>query len=396
MNLFTNRWVVLLTVMPFLGIAILHLSFSMIWTWEGAFGILGFLLFILRFKENFLRGKKGLTPAKRNFLMCIALYAFTMIFSGIWNGNISLGILYTYSFYIGSYLLIDICTDNFDEVIKGLAYLFAFVIIGSYLYGIVSPAGARRSYGGQVSYVGLLNSKNGVQMIMIPACCFLCIYIYYFKGRYKYFFVLLIILAMILMYLSGSATATIMTLILPVYLIICKKFKPSFKLLATIYVVIYFSVIIFRLQEVFLYDFITETLGKDITLSDRTNIWDVVLSSITSSPIIGFGPRNTIIASKFFRIGEAHNGFLEILVSGGGLAVSIFITIICIAGHELDKYKDNDIANILMFFLFMYCMGGLTESVFGMAKILFWLIIIISINISSVIEQSKKIEELKT
>lgn len=70
--------------------------------------------------------------------------------------------------------------------------------------------------------------------------------------------------------------------------------------------------------------FALETMGKDTSLTGRTKIWDLALS-LSGNPLFGtefesfwLGPRLDKIWSVYWRITEAHNGYLEVYLNLGG------------------------------------------------------------------------------
>jgi O-antigen ligase len=80
---------------------------------------------------------------------------------------------------------------------------------------------------------------------------------------------------------------------------------------------------------------IFEMIGKDQTLTGRTDIWPYVINDISLRPLLGWGyfgfwsPNNPAAiemaeAFKFF-LTEAHNGLLEMLLNVGVVGTGIFI-----------------------------------------------------------------------
>ncbi len=82
-------------------------------------------------------------------------------------------------------------------------------------------------------------------------------------------------------------------------------------------------------------DSLLETLGKDPTLTGRTDIWGYVNSDIFQRPLLGWGyaafwsaknpAAREISGALGFRVPHAHNGILEILLSVGLIGAVMFI-----------------------------------------------------------------------
>jgi exopolysaccharide production protein ExoQ len=82
-------------------------------------------------------------------------------------------------------------------------------------------------------------------------------------------------------------------------------------------------------------------LGRDITLSGRTDIWQAVFESIMRKPLLGYGygafwtglqgeSANVILACGWM-VPHAHNGFLEVWLQLGLLGLSLLIATLVLA-----------------------------------------------------------------
>ena len=81
------------------------------------------------------------------------------------------------------------------------------------------------------------------------------------------------------------------------------------------------------------------TLGKSLTLTGRTDIWDAALPILADSPLFGYG-----INHEFGRFApgpdgglwQAHNQYLQIMHDGGLLAVGLFLALLWVASTRMD------------------------------------------------------------
>lgn len=112
---------------------------------------------------------------------------------------------------------------------------------------------------------------------------------------------------------------------------------------------------------------VVAALGRNTTLSGRTNIWRVVRER-SGNPIIGMGfysfwdtsrASNAIeeINSQFIK--TAHNGYLDAYLDGGFIAVALLAAVILVAGKRtLDKLFEGDlygrVAFIVWFLAVLY------------------------------------------
>lgn len=390
MSIIKSKWMIAFCMLPFMGMSILKITFYTGLAWKAIPALLGLALLIMQLKEDFIYHKDSFPLAKRNYLILACLYSLNMLFSGLYNDNLTVGILYTYTFYTWVPLYIDSCINKFKNFLIVMDLLSIVVILLSFLYAVISPSIAYTSFADEVCFVGVLGNKNSVQLTVIPIIIYFLFSIYFWKGKYKYFFWFMIMLSVAFLYLSHSGTAMIVTCVLLAYLVFYKLIKVSFKGLSIAYIAVYLFVVVFRLQEKLFYNLIVNVLEKDITLSNRTLIWDHVLSAMKHSLLIGYGPRNNVIWTAFPTVVETHNGLLEIFLAGGSISLILFLSMITVVGKELDKYKENQMAGIILFALFIYSIIGLTECTFGYVKMLFWSLMIIGLNIEKIIKQSEE------
>ena len=77
-------------------------------------------------------------------------------------------------------------------------------------------------------------------------------------------------------------------------------------------------------------------LGKDATLSSRTEIWAYVIDSIQRKPLLGYGllgfwngldgPSAYVLRAMRVKVHYSHNGFLDMYLSFGLIGFSLFFS----------------------------------------------------------------------
>ena len=88
--------------------------------------------------------------------------------------------------------------------------------------------------------------------------------------------------------------------------------------------------------------FLIDILGKDMTFTNRTNMWDAALRVIGESPIWGYG----YVTEKWFSSNMSsqavgsHNFILGILINGGIIGLGLYLYIFYLALRKLIAYKD--------------------------------------------------------
>lgn len=123
------------------------------------------------------------------------------------------------------------------------------------------------------------------------------------------------------------------------------------------YLVLNVSIIIFKIQNVF--SKLIIFLGKDITLSGRTYIWDGILKSLKQNILIGTGMQSISYDKNFFfessapfflehcKVIHAHNSLMTLLYRGGIISLLIYIYIIYITLRSIKTEKKSIYSGLL-------------------------------------------------
>jgi O-antigen ligase len=95
--------------------------------------------------------------------------------------------------------------------------------------------------------------------------------------------------------------------------------------------------------------FIVDVLGKDITFTNRTAMWDSALRIISESPIWGHGLPNAewyMRNMSSFAVGP-HNGMLAVLIYGGIITFGIYFY--CLFSSLAVPYRyQSRMSNVMM------------------------------------------------
>lgn len=125
------------------------------------------------------------------------------------------------------------------------------------------------------------------------------------------------------------------------------------------YAVVFLSVVVFRLQDI-VGSSMLAALGKDVTFTGRTVIWDGAIREVLSvNPLLGCGYDSFWNGSAM--VGSAHNMILEILVQGGFLGVVVFVALLLLTARNL--YARSAARSVALVSLAIACflLIGLTE-----------------------------------
>jgi exopolysaccharide production protein ExoQ len=111
---------------------------------------------------------------------------------------------------------------------------------------------------------------------------------------------------------------------------------------------------------------VSSTLGRDQTLTERTEIWDELVPAAMQQPIFGhgFGGYWNPTSREKNKIGEAHNGYLDILLDQGFiglLIISIFLLSSCRKAQRA-MIHDFDFGALWICYLIMTVLHNIAES----------------------------------
>lgn len=95
--------------------------------------------------------------------------------------------------------------------------------------------------------------------------------------------------------------------------------------------------------------FLVDILGKDITFTNRTTLWDAALRVISESPIWGYGnvDEDWFMSEMSSAAIGPHNFILGLMINGGVIALTLYVYIIIKAFIRTLPYKER-YANITL------------------------------------------------
>jgi exopolysaccharide production protein ExoQ len=145
--------------------------------------------------------------------------------------------------------------------------------------------------------------------------------------------------------------------------------RPAFlHLLIALMLVVSFSVLFLGVSPGVL-----ETMGRNPTLTDRTEVWGVLLS-LVRNPLLGtgfesfwLGPRLEKMWSIYWwHPNEAHNGYLEIFLNLGWIGVALLTVVIAAGYRRVFRMWRSDVSTggLLLAYFFMGLVYNFTEAAF--------------------------------
>ncbi|NYF79615.1 O-antigen ligase family protein [Granulicella arctica] len=225
---------------------------------------------------------------------------------------------------------------TFNEMLELLLVLGTGTIMASILFAIALPQYGLDLMGGHsTAWKGIFSAKNYLGNM---ALFFLTVAVSY-RPRTNFLKSLRssqILFCLIAIAFSHAATGYMLTVVYIVYAVTLKTvrdFRKKDYFVAFILLFVAFAAVIavIILQP----DFLFKLLGKDATLTGRTEIWEAVLGSIAKRPLFGYGYQAfwlgfkgesyRIILTVTWALAQAQNGFLDVLLELGIAGLSIVL-----------------------------------------------------------------------
>jgi exopolysaccharide production protein ExoQ len=251
------------------------------------------------------------------------------------NRTISSGTL-----LLGSILLIYYVMSRYalEQVLELFLVLGTATMMASMVFAVALPQYGLDQMGGHSNaWKGIFSAKNYLGNL---ALFFLTVAVSY-RPRTAFFRSVRfsqIVFCLTAIAFSRAATAYLLTAVYVVYFVILRNLrrfrKKDYFLVCVIFAVALSAVIaVVMLWPGFLF----ELLGKDVTLTGRTDIWGAVLDSILKRPLLGYGYQAFwlglqgesyhVILAVSWMLAQAQSGFLDVVleVGVGGLAIVVMV-----------------------------------------------------------------------
>lgn len=182
-----------------------------------------------------------------------------------------------------------------------------------------------------------------------------------------------IIICMLTAGFSGSTTAiacTVLAIALPPALWLIKRKSIVDKPYAwiCIYIGLFFTLVFGGTKSIL--HIIMEKLTGKTGFTGRTHLWDLALSKIAESPIIGYGRQIENYLQAWGGELSSHNVILELLLQGGAIAAILWFSCILISARNLRQCKDRYLIRLLLSTMFLILLALMME-VFAFSVYLF-------------------------
>jgi O-antigen ligase len=241
---------------------------------------------------------------------------------------------------LGCILLVYYIMSRY-ELEQVLALLFVLgtgTVVASIVFALALPQyGLDRMGGHSSAWKGIFSAKNYLGNI---ALFFLTATVSY-RARTPFIRaarVSQIIFCLTAIAFSRAATAYMLTAVYIGYFVTLKSLhtfrKKDCFVVCFVLLVAFFSVAVVVVGWP---DFLFALLGKDVTLTGRTEIWSAVFDSIAKRPLLGYGYQAfwlglqgesyRVILAVSWVLAQAQNGFLDVMLEMGAVGLTVVLLV---------------------------------------------------------------------
>ena len=325
------------------------------------------------------------------------VFSALLLLSTVLNhGNIKTALVYTVNI-VGVCVLTELAARySFRNLLRSLYYLLSVLLILHLASQFIFPNGmALHEYYNYKIY--FMEIDNQMAPLVFLSMLVTILYSEYVYQRITWPAVGMLAVSSAIILKSWSASALVGWFIFLVFLVFFYRRKLGrffkFHYLAGAYIVIFFSFVVFRLQNLLSF-IIVDILHKDLTFTHRTEFWDTAYSLIAGHWFVGLGvPIEkghiwSIYYNKFF---YGHNIAIELLLVGGILLLAAFLVALFFCGRRVISVKNHPWATLVSALLFSFFIVMLMESYYQSTA--FWPMLVIAFSLPSGIAEATEFQQ---
>lgn len=338
---------------------------------DNCFLILKIVVSLYVLWDIFVNNKKNFNIAQiLSFVFFLAMIITTLIN----NGSFMQAFRTVFIEALSTLYLIHCLTQDGKWTIKILANVSLLLMTINYILFVFFPDGFGIYISGYAtgpdSRLNFLGKDNN--LIFFSLFALVMILLADIK-QYKKIYAVIIVAVTMTSVWSGTGMIGCTLVVLYILLVKDKRIDKFFKwqTLSVLNIAAFISIVLLRVQDRFAF-IIVDILGKDLTFTGRTSLWDLALYYISKKPVFGYGITDKFLVMQSGTAYSPHNLFLQILLTGGVFTFSLFVIYYLVSVSKLN-HKIYGSSNLIAVVLSIYLIVSLTESTLNM-QYLYWLL----------------------
>lgn len=264
-------------------------------------------------------------------------------------------------------LLIESMTDNSEDIIQGSMRLSEILTYTNLVSIILFPKGIYRSYRSPLVPAYTKNWLLANRNDFIPYFLFFALiaFLYRQHGGKRWREWGIYIACLVSVFLVNSSTSIVGFTVLLVTFGVIKNKKIIFNtyFLVFLNLILFLAIVVFRLQNLFSF-LIVDILGKSLTFTGRTILWDRIMPMPRDKFLLGFGVQPDGILQIMFGLnyaGQAHNLIYNHLYRGGIVYLGLYLAAMILVYRQIHKYETHIEAQAVLIVLFVFQIIALME-----------------------------------
>jgi exopolysaccharide production protein ExoQ len=295
-------------------------------------------------------------------------------------------------------VLVLLCERDPVQAVKSVFVRCAYVLVPLSVLFIRYVPSLGRTYSGysqnELMYVGVATHKNTLGALLLVSIIFLAWNLARNRvaavpsRKQRAGSLLVLLFALWLLSLANSATAIVCTVV-GLGLLTASRFEKirrSFRHLELI--VLAGAGMWFVLDPIFniAETIVVSGLGRDMTLTTRTSAWDLLLNSDVN-PLIGAGFQSFWAGERMAKLWQtlpgiiqAHNGYIELYLEGGIVAVVLLVGLLVTSFRSVKRRMVNgdEFARVQLTFWFIAIIYNFSEAAITQRSLM-WIVTLVAI-----------------
>lgn len=273
---------------------------------------------------------------------------------------------------------------EWPKLVTVIGGAFVVLIAGSLLVGAFAPSIGRMTFEHPGAWSGLWTHKNTLGGIMALGVC-VCTAAACVEPQRRWFWLCAGLGAFALVLLSTSKTALLASLLGLAVMGACALMRrgPLQTVLVSAFALA--AIVIITSVVTLAPDLFVAVIGRDLTLTGRTDIWEAAASAVAAQPWLGYGyyafwlpdngPAFWVRQAVAWEVASAHSSWLEMALGMGRIGVVLFaLQLAATLWRGTGAIMRSDAGLWAPAFLAAFAMYTLSESHALQANNLFWTI----------------------
>ena len=299
--------------------------------------------------------------------LCLMLFQFSFLVITVHlQGNILLPLTSFISVYAIVVLVMCGVKSNAKVFLSAASAVYYTWLILNLLTIVIFPNGLYLYHGSYGNPCYLLGHRNTMIKVLLPGLLFVGLHDSVDFGKLRIKTWIYWLLMTVSVTLTWSVSALFGCLVMLLGLILYRRTSRHLSLTTALVLtgVASAALVLFNVQNMFA-DFITNSLGRDLTLSGRTVLWDIITSYVRKSPLIGYGIEDELTSSIKMMTSvdmvSSHNYILDTLYYGGVVASLLLFLSFRLLDSRNRQFSNSNEGYLIFWGVFSMLCIGITE-----------------------------------